>query len=225
MKRKILFAVACVASYVSSASGALVTSDGSFGPKTIIDFSQFNTTFNFTAGPIQVGGLVGKDIEWSSTTSNSVIGNSGYGLSSNGEWTSSRIGFVGLNSGSGDSMRFDFNDGPVSAVGGFVNYAPGFNLFFLEALDINNVVLESYNIFINTTGQDDGVFRGIQRTSSDISALRIKGGYAVLDDLTFSADVEPTPEPTSLAIFGIGALCFGGAAARRRRKEKQAAEA
>ncbi|MGY8768021.1 MAG: LPXTG cell wall anchor domain-containing protein [Pirellulales bacterium] len=30
---------------------------------------------------------------------------------------------------------------------------------------------------------------------------------------------------TSLAIFGIGALCFGGAAARRRRKEKQAAAA
>ncbi|PHS18389.1 MAG: hypothetical protein COA78_02645 [Blastopirellula sp.] len=39
------------------------------------------------------------------------------------------------------------------------------------------------------------------------------------------ASMTSTPEPTSLAIFGIGALCFGGAAARRRRKEKLAAEA
>ncbi|PHR88861.1 MAG: hypothetical protein COA78_36210 [Blastopirellula sp.] len=38
-------------------------------------------------------------------------------------------------------------------------------------------------------------------------------------------DTEATPEPTSLAIFGIGALCMGAGAARRRRKEKQAAEA
>ncbi|PHS14349.1 MAG: hypothetical protein COA78_05960 [Blastopirellula sp.] len=37
--------------------------------------------------------------------------------------------------------------------------------------------------------------------------------------------VKPSmiPEPTSLAIFGIGALCMGAGAARRRRKQKQAA--
>ena len=46
-------------------------------------------------------------------------------------------------------------------------------------------------------------------------------GYVVIEAL----QVEATPEPTSLAIFGIGALCMGAGAARRRRKEKQAAEA
>ncbi|PHS07374.1 MAG: hypothetical protein COA78_13510 [Blastopirellula sp.] len=41
-----------------------------------------------------------------------------------------------------------------------------------------------------------------------------------------TTNLAAVPEPTSLAIFGIGALCFGGAgAARRRRKEKQAAAA
>ncbi|PHS11067.1 MAG: hypothetical protein COA78_10475 [Blastopirellula sp.] len=37
--------------------------------------------------------------------------------------------------------------------------------------------------------------------------------------------VDTVPEPTSMAIFGIGALCMGAGAARRRRKEKLAAEA
>lgn len=36
---------------------------------------------------------------------------------------------------------------------------------------------------------------------------------------------NPIPEPTSIAIFGIGALCMGASAARRRRKEKLAVEA
>ena len=40
-----------------------------------------------------------------------------------------------------------------------------------------------------------------------------------------TTNLAAVPEPTSLAIFGIGALCMGAGAARRRRKEKLAAEA
>ena len=108
-------------------------------PSQTVDFSQFAGVFDcpgvgligpnafcFTMGPVQVGDLVSEDIEWSSTSSNSVIGNSNYGLSGvddNGSWNSDRNGYVGTNDGSDTViMRFDFNDGAICAVGGFVNY-------------------------------------------------------------------------------------------------------
>ncbi len=110
-------------------------------PSQTVDFSQFTGDFSadcpdiflqdfcFTDGPIQAGDLVFEDIIWSSTSANSVIGNGFYGLSGvddNGNWTPARNGYVGTNAGSDTViMRFDFNDGAVCAVGGFVNYARG----------------------------------------------------------------------------------------------------
>jgi len=105
------------------AAAAPITSAGSIpGTPVVVNFSQFPGSFNFTTGPIQVGGLVGEDIQWSSNSSNSVIGNGGYNLGSNGSWDSGRVGYVGSNSNTA-IMRFSFNDGPVGAVGGFINYS------------------------------------------------------------------------------------------------------
>ena len=123
LMKTILMTIGTVALALSGAAhAALITS--SPGGTTVVDFSQFDGAFDFTAGPVQVGDLVGEDIVWSSTSSNSVIGNGAYGLGDNGSWDSGRNGYVGLNNtfAPGDYIQFDFNDGPVSVVGGFVNY-------------------------------------------------------------------------------------------------------
>lgn len=177
-------------------------------PSKTVDFSQFTGIleadcpgfisggFCFTAGPIQVGDLVFEDIAWSSTDALSVIGNGDYGIPLNGFWDSGRNGYVGTNSGSDTVvMRFDFNDGPVCAVGGFVNYARDFSdpldPFIIKALDNGNVVLEVFDVSnnapINTPAAvNDGAFRGIVRASNEIAAIELSGELGILDDLKFS---------------------------------------
>jgi len=175
------------------------------GPSQTVDFSQFAGVFDcsgaligpnsfcFTTGPVQIGVLVFEDIDWSSTSSGSVIGNADYGLGSNGEWDSGRDGYVGTNTGANTVvMRFDFNDGAVCAVGGFVNYSPGVgDPFTITALDNGNAVLETFDVSTNapitTPGAtNDGAFRGIVRASNDIAAIELTGEFDVLDDLKFS---------------------------------------
>jgi len=162
-------------------------------PSKTVDFSQFGP-FVDTQGPVQVGDLVGEDIEWSSTTPFSVIGNGFYGLGTNGNWDAGRNGYVGLNDADqGNSMRFDFNDDSVCGVGGFVNYAPDFfqNPFTITALDSNNDVLETFDVSNNApistpNAINDGEFRGIVRATNDIAALELSGEFDVLDDLKFT---------------------------------------
>jgi len=78
----LLCAFAIVAS--SRADATLITTEAALGTSTIVDFSQFGPGFTFTDGPVQIGGLVGEDIQWSSTLDYSVIGNGGYYLAENG---------------------------------------------------------------------------------------------------------------------------------------------
>ena len=79
---------------------SVTDASGILEPSSTVDFSQFSPGFTFTTGPVQVGGLVGEDITWSSNSAGSAIGDGNYGLggaSNNGLWTSARIGFVGTN--------------------------------------------------------------------------------------------------------------------------------
>ena len=159
-------------------------------PAIVIDFSQFSGSFTNTSGPVQIGGLVGEEIAWSSSDSISVIGNGNYGLLSNGSWNQGRSGYVG--GFVGTTMRFTFNDGPVASVGGFVNYAPaGSCCLTIVALANDNTVLESIDVGVlapisSPGGINEGGFRGIVRPRADIAAFEVTGRFAVLDNLTFS---------------------------------------
>jgi hypothetical protein len=67
-------------------------------------------------------------------------------------------------------------------------------------------------------------FLGINRleifTISGTDAGR-GGEFVAIDDFTINEFVAAVPEPSSLAVFGIGACAAGLGAARRRRREKQ----
>lgn len=99
--------------------------------------------------------------------------------------------------------------------------------YTFEAL-LNGLVVSTLAISSNTVPATTTFLY----TGSVFDELRFVQGDPIgtdwfwMDDLaweTASTTMEPTPEPTSLAIFGIGALCMGAGAARRRRKEKLAA--
>ena len=200
----------CQAALVTSSPGG-----------TVIDFSQFGV-FSFTPGPVQVGGLVGADVKWSSTYALSVIGNGGYGLSSNGFWDSGRNGYVGLNSPSG-SMSFTFAN-PVSFVGAFMNYAPGNGTPIISIYDSANNLIETANLSIlapiSTLGaQNAGAFRGFTIGSASIARFELSGGFDVADDLTFS--FSAVPEPSTCVAGALLLLPFGAQAIRRSRASRQ----
>src|SRR5688572_7184043 len=91
--RAAIIGLVCIfALHADRANAVLVTNPASLGSSTVIDFSQFNGPFLFTAGPVQIGALVGSNVTWESTSGGSVIGSAGYGLGSNGIWDSGRIG-------------------------------------------------------------------------------------------------------------------------------------
>ncbi len=216
-----VFAVLLLVGFVPAVRAALVTSADQLSNVTVIDFSEFSGDFLFTAGPVQIGNPVGRNIEWFSTYERSVIGNGGYGLNANGNWTSARQGYTGLNTESG-AMTYRFNDAPVSGVGGFVNYATEEGQAIIEVLDQNGVVLESYDVTdsapISTPGANDaGAFLGIWRPQADIYALRLSNAYDVLDDLTFtSAPAVPVPTLSTWAMLLLAGLLGMLAVLRRR---------
>jgi hypothetical protein len=191
------------------ANAQLVTSESSLAtPQKVIDFSQFNSlTLTPTAGPVQIGTLVGEDVVYTSTSGLSIVGNTSYGFGSNGSWNTARNGYAGLNIPSG-TITFTFNGGDVSGVGGFINYSPGSGgTPTITALGDFNNVLGTYDLAtlapISTPGGlNAGAFRGITQPTANIRKFQISGSYIVLDNLTFTRpSATATPEPGSIALL------------------------
>lgn len=207
--------IVCISATVRA--GTITDVSGMPGMSTTIDFHEFTGSFVDITPAVQVGTSLGFDVTVEGPQF-SEIGDSTYLLGGNGQWNSGRVGFVATNNGDGtNEVIFRFNDGPVRAVGGFVNYSPSVSFadFVLEALDASDAAIESFNITddgsISTpSASNDGAFRGIVRTNYDIYGLRMSGSFGVLDDLTFTPVPQPQAVWGGLALLGIIA-CGRGA--------------
>ncbi len=193
------------------AQAALVTTAAPLGPSTVIDFQQFTSVALANAVPVQVGTIVGEDVELYGIGSyDTYVGPMSHNLAGNGSWNSTvdpNFRGVNLPVSTALAMEFVFNTGPVRGVGAFMNYTPGYGPVLLEAFDAGGILLETYDLVaaapINTgpTSVNDGAFRGILRATPDITSFRLTGPWPVLDDLTFTR----VPEPASLAMLSLGA--------------------
>lgn len=212
--------------YGSAACAALISSAPQQA-STVVDFQAYPTEV-VTLGPASLASSNGSPLEFTATNDNASAGFSTptYGLGSNGNWTSAAGAFAWVDGGaygaSGSTMTFKFLTGPVSFVGGVMNYILQANfpfadasLFAIKALDANGAVIEQYRLEdaapIRTPNADNvGAFRGIQRDTADIYAFEIQGA-GVIRDLQFSS---PVPEAPVSALFALGLL--GTIHARRR---------
>jgi hypothetical protein len=205
------------------AHASLITQSSDIpSPSVITDFSDLAGPSVPTDGPVQVGNLAGVDITFSSNNPDgSFLGTGPYQLADNGTWDSSMtMAGIDVDALGFDpyTMTFSFNSGPVSAVGGFMNYAvfdgSGFGDVIIAALAADSSVLEQWDITtgapISTPGGlNDGAFRGILRPTADIFGFSVSNSAAVLTDLTFSSVEAPstaTPEPGSMILLLTGFL-------------------
>ncbi len=123
-----------------------------------------------------------------------------------------------------DPIEFTINAGGPTAIGGF---------FFATNLSgalTNSTVSVSINggLFGQSvsTNSATNFFGWVSTDGTQISSLRVSttdaNTYPTVNDLILGqANFSAVPEPTSLAMFGIGASVAGITAARRRRREKQ----
>jgi len=204
---------------------ALITSANTIQSPCVIDLSQFNTDVYLGTIPLQVGGLADRDVTATGVGPfQRIVATFGFTIGDNGEWTTARDGYASSNS-VGGSITFTFNDGPVAAVGGLMNYSPNPGTLIspvrIEALDITGNLLESFELPVvapisTPGGVDEGAFRGISRPSADIGAFRFTGTFTLLDDLTFAQSI---PEPRSVAMwFWLMPIMAGAYLLRRRSK-------
>jgi hypothetical protein len=170
----------------------------------------------------------GPGITWTSTNAygggGSVFGFTGsYGFGTNGQWTGALGPMAGLNDNtddfsSTDTMTFAFAT-PVWAVGGFLNYVPGFSTpttiaVYDSSCDPSVSVctpIESYTLTFSTNGQNDtGAFYGFIESTKTISYFTLTDNYVGITGLT-----AVIPEPGSLLLVGTGLLAVVGYGRRR----------
>jgi hypothetical protein len=206
----------------------LLTDLGSVPPSApTIDFSQFASLgrIRFDTGdpPFVIDNLTNETVLLRPISGTSqvatILGNhtspahpdNNYYLGPNGHWSPNRVGFLGVGGGNGSivTARIEFSSGPVSSVGGLMNYSPHFPSVILKALDKNLSIMEQYELSaqapISTPSQlDAGAFRGIMRSTDDIFAIEITASFAVIDDIRFSRIIpEPRAHIATLPILFV----------------------
>lgn len=208
------------------ARASLLTTD-TISNSTVITFAD-QSPQRGVFGSVQIGSLVGENVTVASSSgSNGLYFNyNGWSLGANGTWGSPQT-YVALN-GNADKIIFSFNDSPVAAVGGFMNYAK--NVYttdlIITALDSQKNSIASYDItqladIVTPNAPNGGAFRGIDVGTNNVSYFEISGGYAnAITNLTFGR-VSAIPLPGTLPLFASGLV--GLVLLHWRRKKKAAA--
>ncbi|MBL1218029.1 MAG: hypothetical protein D8M59_11105 [Planctomycetes bacterium] len=180
-----------------------------------VDFSSFDNQLIETNGPLDIG----EGVLWEAGLEG-WIGDMAFGLRNNGYWDWDQVGYVALNT-SQSHMLMTFEH-PVSAAGGFVNYAPleGFGpMPTIEAVGTSGEVLERFTMDVQTPGKRNaGQFMGFVREEADIYQLRYIARFGVLDDLRFSEELVPAPGAGALLGF-CGLTLMARRATRRRQSQ------
>jgi hypothetical protein len=220
-----------VLAFCESATAEFVTSTEAFQNAKVVTFDDFTGFNTIASGGMQVGDEVGEDIWLTSANENSKIGTvptGDLGFGGNGKWDSGAGSIVSM--GSYNPLTFAFNDGPVSAVGGFVNYNPErSNSLKIVAYDNEGVEIERWDVSeagpISTPDETNAAdFRGIVFDEDKIYSFALIGGQAATKDLWFvRADgIQAVPEPSSVALCGAAAG-FAAILRLRRRRSKRGA--
>ena len=156
------------------------------------------------------------------------VGSYGYQLATPGAGGFFNIGtaadvWVSTNAVSA-SIDFTISGGGPTAIGGFF-FVTGF-----AGAPISGTISASINggLFTQsvTTGSATNFFGWVSTDGTQISSLSVvpSTSFATANDLILGqANVSAVPEPTSLALFGIGAVVAGVGAARRQRRDKKLA--
>lgn len=228
MFKRILFVF--IAIFVFSLTGiagaTLTTQSADISTSSmVLDFNQFHASDFIATQPytLNIGGQAGENI--TITGGGTATFHEGYwGLSGNGVWgsdgTNGRGTWIGTES-AGGGYFVDFVDGPVNAVGAFMNYAvPNNSNISIGVFSVDHVLLESYEIQGNapistSNTYNAGAFRGIIRPTNDIHAIAFSGKYLYVDDLQFSR-VSPVPIPPAVWLFGSGIVGLIGIKRRMR---------